>query len=255
MQAYKTDEIYIYPIKSIGPIKQDQIKINGSGLIYDRYWMLIHPDGSAITQREFPSLNLIHITDDLTHFILNVEGHSVPAIRFQKQADAMSLKEVSLWNKQFIAYETQSELSKWFSHYLGTEILLVTNPSRIKELVYNDKIFNLPLNFQDGYPVHLINYSSINDLSNRCGVDLSPMRFRANIYLDLGTPYIEDEIDKIKINDIIFQFIKPCERCIMINLEPFTDCFQKEPLKSLSTYRKENNVVKFGIYLKVLASN
>lgn len=81
------------------------------------------------------------------------------------------------------------------------------------------------------------------------------MRFRANIYLDLGTPYIEDEIDKIKINDIIFQFIKPCERCIMINLEPFTDCFQKEPLKSLSTYRKENNVVKFGIYLKVLASN
>lgn len=247
MIKYQANEIFIYPIKSVGPVKLNTIDLADKGLRYDRHWMLVYADGSMISQREFPQLNKIICSDEKDAFKLQLIDTSFPEISFMKDDDLKDEILVKMWGAEFNAYKTQDELTSWFSDYLQHEIYLVTKPDRVKQLL-NFSNTSL-LNFQDGSPVHLVNLKSVKDLSERCGIPLDPMAFRANIYLDLESAYFEDSIKQIEINGIEFKFIKPCERCIMINLRPFEDKFNKEPLLSLSKYRKEDHKVKFGIYI------
>ncbi|MEY3780285.1 MAG: hypothetical protein RLZZ510_268, partial [Bacteroidota bacterium] len=39
---------------------------------------------------------------------------------------------------------------------------------------------------------------------------------------------------------------KPCSRCILTTIDPLTLERGDEPLRALSTYRKENNKILFG---------
>lgn len=250
MQAFKTDKIFIYPIKSIGFVKQSEIILGKKGLMYDRNWMLVHPDGNFISQREFPQLNKVLCSDLGDQFKLELSDQSFSSISFNKTDAFYDSIPVTLWKMQFLAKLTQIELNKWFSDFLGATIKIVGEPQRIKDALVDGQIAKIDLTFQDGYPIHLINLSSIKDLEDRCGYPLDPMQFRANIYLDFGSPYIEDEIKFIMINNKKFQLIKRCERCIMVNLKPNSDLFEKEPLQTLSHYRKRNNNVEFGVYLK-----
>ena len=250
MLQYKTDQIFIYPIKSVGPVKMNVIELTDRGLRYDRHWMLVYPDGRMISQREFPQLNKIICLDENDSFKLQLVDSSFPEISFNKLDDLKNEVLVSLWGAQFNAYLTQEALTEWFSDYLSEKVYIVTKPDRIKQLV-NFTNTSL-LNFQDGSPVHLVNLSSVSDLSFRCNIPIDPMQFRANIYLDFKTAYFEDDIRELEINGIPFKFIKPCERCIISTIKPFKDSFNKEPLLTLSKYRKVENGVKFGIYIGVM---
>jgi uncharacterized protein YcbX len=247
MLRYQTEEIFIYPIKSVGPVTLKNIIIGDKGLQYDRHWMLVHTDGRMISQREFPELNKIVCTDGGTFFTLQLCDSSFPEISFDKSNETGEEMNITIWGDHCKAVKTQNILAEWFSEYLSHRVFIVTNPDRKKQL---KNFSNTSLmNFQDGSPVHLVNLSSVTDLEKRCGIPLDPMRFRANIYLDFKTAYFEDNIQQIEINGIEFKYIKPCERCIMINLRPHEDVFSKEPLLSLSKYRKEDHKVSFGIYL------
>jgi uncharacterized protein YcbX len=250
MLQYQTNQIFIYPIKSVGPVTMASIELDERGLKYDRHWMLVYPDGRMISQREFPQLNKIICSDENDCFKLKLFDSSFPEISFKKLDDLKDEILVSLWSAQFNAYKTQEVLAEWFSDYLSEKIYIVTKPDRKKQLA-NFSTSSL-LNFQDGSPVHLVNLSSVSDLSKRCGTAIDHSQFRANIYLDFETPYFEDDIREIEINGILFRYIKPCERCAMSTVRPFEDRFNKEPLLSLSKYRKGENEVKFGIYLGVI---
>jgi uncharacterized protein YcbX len=247
MLHHQTDKIFIYPIKSVGSVKLNAIQLSERGLQYDRNWMLVNDEGNMISQREFPQLNKIRCSDEGNEFKLQLSDSSFPEILFNKSDELYEEIHVKLWGSEFVAYKTQNELTEWFSEYLNHKIHIVTQPARFKQL---QNFTNASLmNFQDGSPIHLINIKSVQDLSARCGFALDPMQFRANIYLDLETPYYEDSLKQITINGIEFKFVKSCERCIMINLRPFEDIFGKEPLMSLSKYRKEDHKVHFGIYI------
>ncbi len=247
MLQYQTNEVFIYPIKSVGPVKMQTIELTERGLRYDRNWMLVHTDGGMISQREFPQLNKIKCADAQDAFRLHLSDLTFPEISFNKSDDLYDKILVKLWGAEFIAYKTQHKLAEWFSEYLNHKVHIVTQPARLKQL---QNFSNTSLmNFQDGSPVHLVNLKSVKDLSDRCGCALDPMQFRANIYLDFESAYFEDSIQQLTINGIEFKFIKPCERCMMINLRPCEEVFNKEPLLSLSKFRKEEHKVHFGIYI------
>jgi len=40
--------------------------------------------------------------------------------------------------------------------------------------------------------------------------------------------------------------VKPCARCVIITLDPDAGVFQKEPLRTLATYRLRDGKVRFG---------
>jgi uncharacterized protein YcbX len=244
MLNYQTSELFIYPVKSAGRVKIDKLEPVQRGLPFDRHWMLVHPDGKMITQREFPKLNTIQCTDEGESFRFYFLDNAFPAISFKKTGELIRNITISLWRDTFNAYITQIILGEWFSEFLSTKIQVVTYPERIK------KLNNLPderiMNFQDSSPIHLINISSITELSKQAEIDIDPSQFRANIYLDLETAFAEDDINEIMINGVQFTVIKPCERCIMITIRPNDAMINKEPLRTLSKLRSK---VNFGIYL------
>lgn len=249
MFNYHTSEIYVYPVKSVGAVKMNSIDVYERGLRFDRHWMIIRTNGTMISQREFPQLNKIQCEDMGDSFRFYVADSSYPEIKVDKSDDLQNEIVVDLWGAQFNAFRTQNRFAEWFSDYLSEKTYVVVNPERIKQLATISKPSYL--NFQDGGPVHLVNLSSVHDLSEQSQSSIHPMQFRANIYIDFKTPYFEDHLEKLIINDIAFKVVKPCERCIMINLPPLTDQFSKEPLLSLSKFRKQEHKVQFGLYLAI----
>ncbi len=47
----KINEIYIYPIKSLGGISVNQAEVTDRGFKYDRRWMLIDDNNRFLSQR------------------------------------------------------------------------------------------------------------------------------------------------------------------------------------------------------------
>jgi len=60
-------EIHIYPIKSLGGISLQSVKVEERGLQHDRRWMLVDKNGMFLTQREHPQMALlqVNINDDV----------------------------------------------------------------------------------------------------------------------------------------------------------------------------------------------
>lgn len=250
MAEYFSDLLYIYPVKSIAGIPVKALKLNDRGLEFDRFWMLVNENYQMLSQRDFPKLNLLKIFEEENSF--KILDPSIPEsyVKISKKINTIKQVEASIWNQNVQAALVDFEASDWFSEFLNFKVFLIANARRLKFKQLNEKNHELQLNFQDGYPVHLINLKSVSDLSQRCNLYIEPERFRANIYIDLPEPYYEDQLKYIRINGIEFEFLKPCERCIMINLKSKSASFTPEPLKTLSTYRMYSNKIHFGSYIK-----
>jgi uncharacterized protein YcbX len=79
-------------------------------------------------------------------------------------------------------------------------------------------------------------------------------RFRPNIVFTGGAPYLEDEMSAFKISGTTFYGVKPCARCVITTIDPLTGEKGKEPLKTLSQYRRQDNKIFFGQNLLIGAN-
>ena len=61
-----------------------------------------------------------------------------------------------------------------------------------------------------------------------------------------ATLYFEDEIEDFEINEVKFTGLENCARCSIISINQNNAFISKEPLKTLSTYRRSGNNVCFG---------
>ena len=56
-------DIFIYPIKSLGGIRLMEADVEERGFRYDRRWMLVDAEGVFVTQRVYPqSVSYTHLT-------------------------------------------------------------------------------------------------------------------------------------------------------------------------------------------------
>ena len=72
------------------------------------------------------------------------------------------------------------------------------------------------------------------------------LRFRPNVVMSQLKPHEEDALGTFQLGTATFQITKPCSRCILTTIDPLTLERGDEPLRALSTYRKENNKILFG---------
>ena len=102
------------------------------------------------------------------------------------------------------------------------------------------------VSFADAYPFLLIGEASLADLNTRLPEPAEMRRFRPNIVFTGGAPYEEDTVRGIRIGDLEFKAVKPCARCVLITRDPDTGLKGKEPLETLSGYRKKGVKILFG---------
>jgi uncharacterized protein YcbX len=227
-------------------------KAEEMGFENDRRWMLIDADNQMLTQREHRIMS---------QFYPQISEGKI-SIAFQDQKHEFSINEhlensieVNVWDDKSEVVEVNHATSKWFSEHLGFECKLVKiikignrkhESSKLKET------FNVSL--ADGYPYLLIGTESMDVLNDKLEQKITVKRFRPNIVISTQNAHEEDDFDTFKIGEIQFKNIKTCERCIMVNNDPQNGILKKEPLKTLSKYRKIGNAVYFGTNIVSLNS-
>ena len=246
-KALVLQEIYLYPIKSLGGISVTEALVEERGFRYDRRWMLVDKKGDFVTQRIHPQLALLQVA--LSERQLKVFSKGDPSQRIAFDLELVSDQElqVSIWGDQVLARVVSIEVSRWLSDFLSMDLDLVVMPeSSHRKMDPRYAVQGESVSFADGMPYVLIGQSSLDDLNQRLNEPVRMDRFRPNMVFLGGEAYAEDQFKQLQIGEVGFQVVKPCGRCVLITVNQQTAEQGKEPLATLAKYRTVNNKVYFG---------
>ncbi|WP_158827788.1 MOSC domain-containing protein [Mucilaginibacter lacusdianchii] len=240
------NQLYIYPIKSLGGISVTEARVTPTGLEHDRRWMLVDEQNKFLSQRTLPQL--VHFKLQLTTEGLQVQHQqSEDSIVIPYQPQTQEYAQVKIWDDICTGQFVSAEADAWFTAQSGLSCRLVYMPDSTQRQV--DLRYAQPgqiTSFSDAYPILLISQESLDDLNSRLPEPLPMNRFRPNIVCSGGEPYIEDMLAQFDIGGIHFYGAKLCARCIMTGVDQDTAQTGVEPLKTLATYRKRNNKIYLG---------
>jgi uncharacterized protein YcbX len=242
----QVSQLYVYPIKSLGGVSLKSADLTDRGFQYDRRWMLVDGNNRFLTQREINEMALlqVEILNDGLH-ISHKQNHSNYFIPFLKTTGKKVT--VDIWGTQCDAQLVDQDADDWFTRILNVRCKLVYMPDTTKVFVEKSHAINEDLtSFSDGYPILMISEASLNDLNDRLPESLPINRFRPNLVFSGGSAFEEDTMKEFLINDQTFYGVKPSARCIITTIDQDTAVKNKEPLKTLSTYRSKNNKIHFG---------
>lgn len=243
----KLTDIYIYPIKSFGGIGVDESLVLKPGLEHDRRWMLVDASGNFLTQRTFPKMATLSVEWNNGEFQIKDKLNPTDKISLPFIPQRKLSKKVRIWDDEVIAYLVDPAVSKWIQQKLQIPCELVHMPESVTRPIEEKyAISDESVSFADAMPFLLISQASLDELNNKLKHQVAMDRFRPNLVVSGTDPFEEDQWDIIKVGSVRFKIVKPCARCIMTTVEQGTGKIGKEPLLTLSRFRKEGNKIYFG---------
>jgi uncharacterized protein YcbX len=246
-QALFVQNLYLYPIKSLGGISVPEAFVEERGFRYDRRWMLVDKKGDFVTQRQHPQLALLQVSLSKTQLEVVSKGDPSQRIAFDLGLVSDQELQVSIWGDQVLARVVSAEVSRWFSDFLQMELDLVVMPeSSQRKMDPRYAVQGESVSFADGMPYVIIGQASLDELNGRLADPVGMDRFRPNLVFSGGEAYAEDQFKQLQIGEVEFQVVKPCARCVMITVDQEKGTKGKEPLATLATYRSQGSKVYFG---------
>jgi uncharacterized protein YcbX len=118
------------------------------------------------------------------------------------------------------------------------------NPREMKEKYQTNLAKNT--SFADSLPLLVVGSASYQELEERLGETIDRLRFRPNIIVSTDEPFIEDTWAEIKVGPVLLSGAKPCARCPLVNVDPYSGVSTKNTLKTLASFRTLNHKVYFG---------
>lgn len=246
MSGLTLSEIWIYPIKSLAGIRLQKANVKQKGLEYDRRFMLVDEAGRFLTQREHPQMALFN-TSLATNLLTIESGISKQSITISLEPTDGNALTAKIWDDLVETIEVSKEASSWFSKELNFTCKLVFFPEANRRDVDPRYASNAEqTSLADAYPFLIIGQSTLNDLNKRLDMPVPMKRFRPNFVFTGGNPFEEDDWKNFRIGNNRFAAVKLCARCVLITVDPETGIKGKEPLATLTTYRKRENKILFG---------
>src|SRR5208283_5046615 len=238
-------EINIYPIKSTKGISLQSALVERRGIQFDRRWMVVDETGMFLSQRDHPRLALVSTT--IESDCLRVIAAGMLPLELPKRPKPEEIVQVQVHDDITKGVSAGEEARKWFSNFLGVPCRVVFMPEEILRPVDPDYAGEGDIvSFADAFPLLLISESSLDDLNSRLAVPVPMNRFRPNIVISGCGAFDEDKWKRIRVGDTVFHVMKPCARCTTTTVDQTTGVQGKEPLATLSKYRKVNGKVLFG---------
>lgn len=250
MSAPTLSQINVYPVKSVGGLSLSTSWVEKQGLMFDRRFMLALADGSMVTARKYPQMVKVQSNLSPDGVIFTAQGY--PPLRIRYAEFKMQEAPAQVWNDNFVAYTTTDSTDDWFSDVLGQRVELLycgEQSNRVREKLGHN------VSFADGYPILVISEASLSELNRRSPETHSMDQFRTNLVVSGTEPFEEDSWKRIRIGEVEFESVKPCERCILTTIDVEKGEFRpsKEPLNTLSQFRaNERGGVFFGQNLVAL---
>jgi uncharacterized protein YcbX len=241
-------QLYIYPIKSLGGVSVSSANITDRGFKHDRRWMLIDNNNRFLSQREISEMALLQV--EILQNGLKVY-HKKEQTNFIEIAFGLTIPgkiNVDIWGSFCEATLVNENADKWFSSILNFPCRLAYMPDSTRLAI--DEHYAVTINdvtsFSDGYPILMISEASLEYLNNKMEEVLPINRFRPNLVFSGGSAFIEDTMREFTINSCTFFGVKPSARCVVTTINQDTIEKGKEPLKTLSVYRRKDTKVYFG---------
>lgn len=263
-------ELWVYPVKSCAGVRVDESPLLGTGLEWDRCWMVVDEQGEFVSQRELPRMALIQPSFRWSELILRAPG-MVPLHLRVDAAEAPC--RVRVWDDVLMAYDMGDLAAQWFSDFLGADApdglkrlrLARFDPEarRLSEMRWTGGI-EAPNQFSDGYPLLVLSTAAVSALNARLAAQGHPpvdaRRFRANLLLDGLEAHAEDGLHEIAFDGgaVRLQLVKPCSRCTIPDVDPVDASTGRRVAEALRDYRRDarlQGAVTFGMNAIVIAGD
>ena len=221
--------------------------VEDKGLKYDRRWMVVDENGKFLTQRLNPELALLNVDFHPEGLVLSQQSNAENQILVPFKPVSNERMQVRVWDDVVLARSVCDRADQWLTGQLGKNVRIV-EMTAYTERKMNPNYANpgAMVSFADDFPYLLISEASLHDLNNRLEEPVEMKRFRPNFVISGTRAFEDDSWKNIQIGNLVFKVAKPCERCVLINVDPKTGIKGREPLKTLSTYRKVDKEILFG---------
>jgi uncharacterized protein len=245
--------LYQFPIKGVAGNLLTESIITNVGLQHDRQWLIVDESGRFITQRQIPHLVWILAQATDKGLILNAPNQTellVPLVQTHSPHTPNTIT-VQIWRDSVTALDCGEVPAKWVTQYLdipGKSFRLVqahTEHPRSADLK-GTTLPRTPNWFSDGYGLNILSQASMTALNDRLAEvghePVDALRFRSNIILAGLLPHEEDSIESLTIHSsygpVMISMVKPCTRCAVPNINPFTAISSPEVNDTLAGYRR-----------------
>jgi uncharacterized protein YcbX len=244
----KVASLHIYPVKSVRSIDVAEAELTARGLVHDRRWLVVNPEGRFMTQRELPRMALIEgvpsdeglrlVAPEMPNLFVSTPPHAAPKM------------QVSVWESNLAVPRAGDAADAWLTQFLSTPLHLVhlpdaiTRPCTSSLAAPGDEV-----SFADTFAVLVTTTASLADLCQRAGVNIPMNRFRSNIVVDGAEAWAEDSWGRLKIGEVEVECIKPCARCKITTTDQLSAEVGREPLATLRKFRfwPEKKGIIFGM--------
>lgn len=248
MSQIKIKSLHIYPVKSLGGIDIESSEVERRGLKYDRRWMLVDENGQFISQRKYAKLSLLRAEIKADSLSITDTTGQQGTIDIPLATPKSKSITVTIWDDTCMAKPLNDSVNNWFSEFMNMPVSLVymhEDSERKADPRYATSEKDI-VSFADGYPILILSQASLDLLNQKTEEHIPADRFRANIIIEGVNAHEEDELQTISNGEVQLVGVKPCARCVMTTIDQQTAEKGKEPLESLSTYRKEGKKILFG---------
>lgn len=245
--------LHIHPVKGMRALDIARARVEARGLGGDRRWLAVDANGVFLTQRSHPHMATMNARLSPDGLALSADGFGEIEIATPSGA---ARRRVTVWDAEIDAAATGGDASAFLSDLIGEEAHLVymdERASRLKISVWTPA--PVPVSFADAFPILVATTGSLkalNDDIERHGGDPVPMaRFRPNVVIDCDAPWAEDRWAQLKIGAVVFDLVKPSDRCIVTTTDQRSgERKGKEPLAALARIHRSTdpriNGVIFG---------
>ena len=171
----------------------------------------------------------------------------MPALELPLAPTSTVMVAATVWDDTCPAVWAGERAARWFSDVLETDCSLVFMPD--STLRPADTRYAPPghrVSFADGFAFLLLSEESLHDLNERMPRPLPMNRFRPNLVVAGGEPFVEDRLSTFRVGPVRFRVVKPCARCVLTTTDQVTLERGQEPLRTLATFRRRNGQVLFG---------
>ena len=240
-------QLFVYPVKSCAGIALASTRIKETGLEHDRAWMIVDQAGRFVTQRQIPHLCWIAtaLTDD--QLVLSAPGFDSIHVPLDHTGLAC---QVTVWNDTVSALDMGDAVADWLDTFLaipGRRFRLVRfagHSPRLSDQAWTRGV-PAPNQFSDGFPILVITQGAVDELNRRLRAQgLEPVgvqRFRPNIVLSGLEAHEEDQLGRIVVRtgagDVALDLVKPCTRCSIPDINPYTAMASSDVGATLAGYR------------------
>ncbi|MEV6967837.1 MOSC N-terminal beta barrel domain-containing protein [Hamadaea sp. NPDC051192] len=255
--------IHLYPVKSLGGVAVDEAAVEPWGLRHDRRWLVLNPDGTYLTARdEHRMLGVAAIPAAGSLTLTGLDGSRLtvaePADGDLVPTTMSRLAQIRL---------APPEAHDWLSVQFGRSLRLgwLDDPHRRPVAEDHGGLPGDPLNLSDAGPLLVATTASmrrLNDWIAEGAVErgeqvpepLPISRFRPNLVVDdspgaPAEPFAEDDWQRVRVGTVDFRFAEICDRCVLTTIDAATYRTGKEPIRTLSRFRKRDGKTWFGVRL------